>query len=283
MISQHPPPCPLPAALSTPDVDMLSVENNYDSLAMDQRLNDSLFCNNVVCGDVVDCDDDEDDNEGSLVLVFSPLCVSPLPPPPSHREPTPSPPTPVLAASSPPPYDRVPARAFVSGHNRPSATVSSLADLQSALTTVGVQVRQWNWSTIGRKTREVYVPLSVGKWWYGFWQECKGTPELEMRSSHISRIMESELGATLTGENACDECRAEGAECRVYSEKGRAQVWHPGSACARCRSRGPKDGGCSVSKRRPNRRDPPDRPPPRNLKPHPGGPGPGAGGVGIMV
>jgi hypothetical protein len=56
---------------------------------------------------MVNYGDNEDNNEDSLVLMFSSLHVLPLPPPPpSHKELTPPPPTLVLAASSPlPPYD----------------------------------------------------------------------------------------------------------------------------------------------------------------------------------
>jgi hypothetical protein len=149
-------------------------------------------------------------------------------------------------------------------------TVPSLRALQDSLTTSGVTRRQWNWSTIRQKSRDEYIPQSVGKWWFDCYIESRNIPQLSSRSSHISRIMESELGVQLCGENACDNCRAEGAECWVYSENGRRQVIHPGSACARCRSRGPKETVCSASKRQPRRRKAPGRPSTRDLLPHPG-------------
>lgn len=107
----------------------------------------------------------------------------------------------------------------------------------------------WRWSTTGKKESTPYKPTAVGKWWYDFWLDSKKNPRIESAASHVGRIMETELGLQLLGGKRCNRCRAEGMECWIYSERGRKQIRHPGSACAHCRATGSTPQGCSVATR----------------------------------
>lgn len=107
----------------------------------------------------------------------------------------------------------------------------------------------WRWSTSRKKDSTPYKPKVVGKWWYDFWIDSQSDPKIESAASHVGRIMETELGLQLFGDKRCNRCRAEGMECWIYSERGRKQIRHPGSACAHCRATGPMTQGCSVATR----------------------------------
>jgi hypothetical protein len=143
--------------------------------------------------------------------------------------------------------------------------------------------RPWNWSTTGRKSNEPYVPQEVGKWWYDWAMENPGNIAI----SHVGRIMETELGEKVPDEEKCTGCRASGQDCWIYSEKGRQQVRHPGSACGPCRAKGALAAGCSVSKRQQSRKRGPASPPPRprDIRPREPrrSPSPSAGSGGIVV
>jgi hypothetical protein len=143
--------------------------------------------------------------------------------------------------------------------------------------------RPWTWTTSGRKTDNPYIMHEIDKWWFAWARE---NPDKPLVASNIGRIMETELGTQLLGEEKCARCQEEGIECWIYTAKSRNQIKNPGSACARCRA-DPRNCGCSLAKRRPNRRktplpSPPTRP--RYILPKgPGGPGPASGSTGIMV
>lgn len=107
----------------------------------------------------------------------------------------------------------------------------------------------WQWSITGKKVSSPYKPIAVGKWWYDFWIDSQSDPKIESAASHVGRIMETELGLQLLGDRRCTRCRLEGTECWIYSERGRKQVRHPGSACAHCRAMGAMAQGCSVATR----------------------------------
>ncbi|EED17871.1 hypothetical protein TSTA_116600 [Talaromyces stipitatus ATCC 10500] len=119
----------------------------------------------------------------------------------------------------------------------------------------------WNWTAFGTKTKEVYEPTAVGKWWYMWAQENRDSPRV---ASNIGRIMETELGVQRIGADRCTRCQIQGLECWVYSVKARFQVNNPGSACARCRA-DPACMGCSLSQRSKKRKGSPLPPPPPRL------------------
>lgn len=113
----------------------------------------------------------------------------------------------------------------------------------------------WRWSTTGKKDSSPYKPIAVGKWWYDYWVDAQNDIKIDPAASHIGRIMETELGVQLLGDKRCRGCQRDGKECWIYSERGRKQIRHPGSACAHRRARGPISEGCSVAKRSRNKRD----------------------------
>jgi hypothetical protein len=100
----------------------------------------------------------------------------------------------------------------------------------------------------GRKLDISYSSLAVDKWWFAWRQENLDKPNI---SSHIGRIMETELGVQLFGEKKCTRCQNEGLECWVYSEQGVSRVKFAGTNCARCRAL-PVSYGCSHATRRRN-------------------------------
>lgn len=113
----------------------------------------------------------------------------------------------------------------------------------------------WRWSTTGKKDSTPYKPRAVDKWWYDYWIDSQNDPRMEFSAaSHVRRIMETELGLQLLGDKRCSRCRAEGMECWIYSERGRKQVRHPGSACAHCRAMVAIAQGCSVATRSKSKR-----------------------------
>ena len=136
----------------------------------------------------------------------------------------------------------------------------------------------WNWQLQG-KTTDGYTAVRQGKWWSSL-QTANG----ERNLSHIGRIMETELGEQLHGEDRCLACEEGGWECWAYSRVGAQQVHKPGDTCARCRVRA-RPGGCSISKRaKPKPRRVLPAPPLRPLLPKgPQPPPPGARGMGLMV
>lgn len=127
----------------------------------------------------------------------------------------------------------------------------------------------WNWS-IG-KSREPYEPQVLHKWWSPgiMWVDpslatntahslvCRGhkgnVDKWAPRYRHIARIMETELGEQVHGDNRCTRCVRRGYECWRYSATGGDQIDHPGFKCARCRAAGRNTECSSESTRRPPR------------------------------
>lgn len=105
----------------------------------------------------------------------------------------------------------------------------------------------WHW--INGKSKELYERQVKGKWWSPDQLKVKVK---DRHVSHIGRIMETELGEELFGSSRCDACIRAGFECFRYSKDGAAQVFKPGSACARCRAEAKH--GCSLSKYKTRRR-----------------------------
>jgi hypothetical protein len=194
---------------------------------------------------------------------------SPPPPPPPPLAPLPLAPLPPALPLPPPP----PAPLDQAGFDR-----AQRAD--------AVRL-PWAWAPQGKST-EPYAPAATGKWWSHSEGELGGLGGGKRRDvGHIGRIMETELGEQLLGDRRCAACQQRDEECWVYSLKGAQQVSRPGDTCARCRLAA-RPRGCSLSKRKPARRDrSPPAPGPRSLafnKPGGGPPPPsGPGGSGIAV
>lgn len=102
----------------------------------------------------------------------------------------------------------------------------------------------WTWSS--EKTSAVYVPVYKDKWWSNIMMALpiapmalpnalKNKASHETSLSHIGRIMETELGEELTGNDRCNNCQKHDWECWVYTERGAKQILGPGVRCARCR------------------------------------------------
>ncbi|EEH06946.1 conserved hypothetical protein [Histoplasma capsulatum G186AR] len=134
----------------------------------------------------------------------------------------------------------------------------------------GVPLEPINWQAsqdgvgiwLMSKSSSTYQPQESGKWWSVSHEEFQCfSPQKQRVWGHIGRIMETELGEQLLGEDRCAACQENGEECWAYSEKGRAQIAKPGDSCSRCRVAARK-GGCSISKRKPKdpRTSPPSRP-----------------------
>ena len=224
--------------------------------------------------------DDDDDEFGGIFGGFGrPEDIDdevpgPAPAPAFHVPPA-RPPAPSLATAAAPPAASLAAAAAAAPLTIGAFDAAQLAD----------QTRfPWAWAPHG-KTRESYAPVITGKWWSRTDQELAGMSADKRRDwGHIGRIMETELGERMDGDERCAACRERDQECWVYSKKGAQQVSRPGSTCARCRVVS-RAGGCSLSTRRPNRRRTPPAPGPRSLaayKPS-GGPPPGAGGSAIAA
>lgn len=64
--------------------------------------------------------------------------------------------------------------------------------------------------------------------------------------SHLARIMETDLGKQLFGEDRCSACRQREQECWVYVDDAATQINYACGSCARCRA---GRGRCSKSKR----------------------------------
>lgn len=105
-----------------------------------------------------------------------------------------------------------------------------------------------DWPLSGRKIDILYWSCAVDKWWYAWEKENPDKPNV---SSHIGRIMETELGVQLFNDKKCTRCQNDGLECWVYSEKGVSRVKFAGTNCTRCRAL-PVSYGCSHAKRRRN-------------------------------
>jgi hypothetical protein len=135
----------------------------------------------------------------------------------------------------------------------------------------------WSWGP-GKVTTE-YAPVVRGKWW----SPGNLPASTSVRNtSHIGRIMETELGERLPAGRRCSACADGGEECWVYSVMGARQVRHPGDTCARCRVAA-RSGGCSISTRKQvPRKGSPAPPPLRSLLPK-GPPPPPPGASGVMV
>ncbi|CRG92850.1 hypothetical protein PISL3812_09921 [Talaromyces islandicus] len=241
------------------------------TLARDQQLADSP----LVFGD------DEFDGETGFQLP-GPSSASPSPAPllspvrsPSPARP-PSPATAPAAETAPVPAPATPERAMPPPPTPQNASVRRVLEVEFDRAQLANQTRvPWLWSPTGSKTGEPYEPTAEGKWWYDWAHEFQGSPNVR---SNVGRIMETELGVQLFGEDRCTGCQQSNRECWIYSEKGRQQVKNPGSACTRCRV-DPATPGCSLSNRRPARkRSPGPPPPPRFILPKGGGPDPDAGG-----
>ncbi|KAL3710073.1 hypothetical protein TMatcc_003865 [Talaromyces marneffei ATCC 18224] len=126
----------------------------------------------------------------------------------------------------------------------------------------------WQWSTTGKKDSSPYKPTAIGKWWYDYWLNSQSDIKIGAAASHVGRIMETELGVQLLGDKRCARCQRDGRECWIYSERGRKQIRHPGSACAHCRAMGPITEGCSVATRRHSKKnDTQPRPGNREIRP----------------
>ncbi|KAE8150225.1 hypothetical protein BDV25DRAFT_154843 [Aspergillus avenaceus] len=109
----------------------------------------------------------------------------------------------------------------------------------------------WSWLLRGKCT-ETYMPVMRGKWWsYTKAELAVESVTRQSNLSHIARIMETELGQQLYGDNRCRRCKESDHECWVYADAARQQISRPGSACTRCRW-SPAAGGCSLSTRTPN-------------------------------
>ena len=105
----------------------------------------------------------------------------------------------------------------------------------------------WNWQPRG-KTSEHYSPRLRGKWWFFEEEElARASSKKRADYGHMGRIMETELGEQLFGEDRCNACKSNRQECWRYSQLGAQQVSRPGDACARCRYVA-RAGGCSLSK-----------------------------------
>lgn len=115
----------------------------------------------------------------------------------------------------------------------------------------------WEWNPRG-KTTELYTHTAVGKWWFHGKKDIERlNPNKRRDISHIGRIMETELGEQLFGDNRCTACQFNKQECWVYSTEGAQQISRPGDSCARCRLSA-RAGGCSLSKRRKRVIEPPE-------------------------
>ncbi|KAF2100039.1 hypothetical protein NA57DRAFT_75542 [Rhizodiscina lignyota] len=101
----------------------------------------------------------------------------------------------------------------------------------------------------------LYTPTRRGTWWYRTEAVLNAMSKSKRRRfSHIGRIMETELGEKLEGDERCTNCVTQGFECWRYSEAGVEQIPWPGAQCARCRhasQQGTYLGGCSLTNRKP--------------------------------
>jgi hypothetical protein len=100
--------------------------------------------------------------------------------------------------------------------------------------------RPWRWSwEVGKQPTEHWRHREVGRWWYISEAAYEKMPHNEqLIADDIGRIMESDLGQKLEGDNACSECQVEGYECWVYSPEvfKEGELRYSGFACARCRA-----------------------------------------------
>lgn len=151
-------------------------------------------------------------------------------------------------------------------------------------TAADVERRLWDWSS--ERATGLYSPIVEGKWWSAGSPAMSSRLQAQRDNSHIGRIMETELGQQLHGDERCTACIELSQECWVYSAEGLQQVSKAGSTCARCRAQA-RTGGCSLAKRKkekPRRRGSPIAHPPRFLRPKdPPPPPPSAGGDPIII
>ncbi|EGP82477.1 uncharacterized protein MYCGRDRAFT_97547 [Zymoseptoria tritici IPO323] len=109
------------------------------------------------------------------------------------------------------------------------------------------------WTLAGGAHSDYTCQIS-GKWWSTLPDSSNrlasrsGPPEGSTTASHIGRIMETTLGEQKGDGERCTRCQRDGWECWVYSAEGKAQIFHPGDTCARCRHK-PGKGPCSFSPR----------------------------------
>lgn len=135
----------------------------------------------------------------------------------------------------------------------------------------------------GGKITGPYLPVVTGKWWSDSVTNAQDGRRNELNNAyHVARIMETEAGEQFFGEDRCTNCQKEDWECWAYSQSAARCISKPGDACARCKNRSVK-GGCSKSKRAPNRRRSPGPRTPRRLLPKGGEPPPGSGGAGMTA
>lgn len=83
-----------------------------------------------------------------------------------------------------------------------------------------------DWPKSGRKLGHDFTPIATGKWWYAWAQE---TSYGHAMISHVSRIMETEIGMQLFGNERCGRCQQEGLECWIYSPQYLHRVKHVGT------------------------------------------------------
>ncbi|KAE8154845.1 hypothetical protein BDV25DRAFT_147091 [Aspergillus avenaceus] len=196
----------------------------------------------------------------SPVPVEEPLFVEEQPATPTPAEPVPSE-APAVADPSP------------ESANQP---VSSEAEFWAAQRADQPRL-PWRWDPTGEKNSQPYTPAIAGKWWSRS-EDMLSAMSKNQRSdfSHVGRIMETDLGQQLHGDNRCSLCVEKGVECWVYSDIGAKQIKFPGSTCARCRLLKHRKG-CSLSTRASKSKRLQGNPPMRiirHLVPKDGGPPP---------
>ncbi|RDW80086.1 hypothetical protein BP6252_04724 [Coleophoma cylindrospora] len=88
---------------------------------------------------------------------------------------------------------------------------TSMNQQQFAAAQLADQARlPWAWDTRG-KTSTPYAPVISGKWWSQSAADLvRMASDVRRNWSHIGRIMETELGEELTGDDRCQYCRSDG-------------------------------------------------------------------------
>jgi hypothetical protein len=95
-----------------------------------------------------------------------------------------------------------------------------------------------------------HMPITKGKWWFRSEEELRSLSRQQRRRvMNAARIMETTLGEQRFGKDRCSKCEAQGYECWIYSDRGRAEVGKANVICARCRIS--NNGSCSFSARAP--------------------------------
>lgn len=117
-----------------------------------------------------------------------------------------------------------------------------------------------DWPLSGRALDQNYIPTATGKWWNAWAKENSDKPKI---ISHVGRIMETDIGMQLFGDQRCTRCQLLDQECWIYNPEYIQRVKYAGTNCARCRAI-PVHYGCSHAKRKrngePSFASSPDRP-----------------------